>query len=527
MEDEIPGLKRKRGGADVSRLDRLPPNSQETEQGVLGCVLIDPSLLEMVRERAPQTVECFYDIRHQTIMEALLALQADRKGIDLLTLGHRLRDTGQLDAVGGLAYLSQLMDAVPSAANLAYYLDDLVDLYQRRRVLALGTELAGEAFSGKTGAELVALTTQKAAAVVDITTGPARVPIAETLREIITEMEDFTQGRKVMRGIASGLNFLDNMTCGWKPEEYIVIAARPGGGKTSLAMQLVEHACVTQRLPVGVFSLEMSQKVLMQRLLFALAGVNFQKYRNGFLRDADMALITKAMEKLNKVPLHIDDTAGICCEDLEIRARKMVREHGVRLIMIDYLQLMGGRRGAQYGGDNLVMQVSDASSTILRLKKELKIPFVVLAQENTNREKSDRQRKPMLSDLKDSQKPAQDADVVMFLYDVDLSRARRDLQSKDETKAEIARAEFLWRTSRSVMSLPADIRENEEENLKRVNLYVAKQRNGPTGDCALVMVKPWMRFIDAYAEGDATVSQRQVASGGGGESQEEFGDSMP
>lgn len=526
MEDEIPGLKSRRGAASVSRMDRLPPNSQETEQGVLGCVLLDPSLLEMVRERAPETVESFYDMRHQTLMTAMLALQAERKAIDMITLGQRLKDAGELEGIGGLAYLSQLQDAVPSAANLLYYLEDLVDLYQRRRVLRLGTELVGEAFSGKTGAELVALTTERAAAVVDITTGPARVPIAQTLREIITEMEDFSQGRKVMRGIGSGLNFLDNMTCGWKPEEYIVIAARPGGGKTSLAMQLVENACVTQRVPVGVFSLEMSQKVLMQRLLFALAGVNFQKYRNGFLRDTDLALISKAMEKLSGVPLHIDDTAGLHCEDLEIRARKMVREHGVKMIMIDYLQLMGGRRGAQYGGDNLVMQVSDASSTILRLKKELKIPFIVLAQENTNREKSDRQRKPMLSDLKDSQKPAQDADVVMFLYDVDLTRARRDLQSKDETKAEMARAEFLWRTSHSVMALPADIRENEEANLKRVNLYVAKQRNGPTGDCALVMVKPWMRFIDAYTEGQQTMSQA-ASHHESGESQEEFGEGMP
>lgn len=520
--DDLPGMKQ-RQRVDLSRMDRLPPHSLEMEQGVLGCVLLDPSLLEMVRERVPDTVASFYDFRHQTLMAALIDMQSDRKSIDVLTLGQRLRDAGQLEGVGGLAYLSEMMDGVPSTANLTYYLEDLVDLYQRRRVLALGTELVGEAYSGKRGQELVALTTERAAAIVDITTGPARVPVKRTLIEIISEMQDFTQGRKQMRGIATGLNYLDNMTCGWKPEEMIVIAARPGGGKTSLAMQFMEHACVTQGLPVGVFSLEMSQKVLMQRLLFSIAGVNFQKYRNGFLKDTDMALITRAMETLKGVPLHVDDESELHCEDLEIRARKMVREHGVKMIMIDYLQLMGGKRGARYGSDNLVMKIGDASSTIMRLKKELKIPIIVLAQENSSREKAERQRKPVLSDLKDSGKPGADADVVMFLVDVDLSRARRDLHSKDESKAQMAAAELGWRHSRSVMSLPADIREKEEENLRRVNVYVAKQRNGPTGDCALVMVKPWMRFIDAYTEGEATLSQQASRM----ESQEEFGEGMP
>lgn len=515
-DDEIPGLKQR---PSPGRADRLPPHNIETEQGVLGCVLIDPALLETARERLPDGPLSFYDLRHQELFAALVELQTARKGIDLITLGQHLKDAGLLEGIGGLAYLSQLMDAVPSASNLSFYLDDLVDLHQRRRVLRLGVELIGEVHSGKKGCELIAMATERMSSVVDITTGPRQIPIKQTLVEIITEMEDFTQGRKVMRGITTGLNYLDNMTCGWKAEEMIVVAARPGGGKTSLAMQFVEAAAVHQQVPVGVFSLEMSQKVLMQRLLFSLAGVNFQKYRNGFLKATDMKAITRAMEQLKNLPLHIDDEAGLHCEDLEIRARKMMREHGVKMIMIDYLQLMGGRRAANYGGDNLVMQVGDASSTILRLKKELKIPFIVLAQENTNREKADRHRKPMLSDLKDSQKPAQDADVVMFLYDVDLSKARRDLSSKDEAKADLAKAEFLWRTSRSVMALPEEIRGDEEANLKRVNLYVCKQRNGPTGDCALVMVKPWMRFVDAYTDGVPVVSQTVSDPG-----QEEFGD---
>lgn len=506
---------------DLDRMDRLPPHSIESEQGVLGCIILEPSLLEMVCERLPDGAEAFFDLRHRTLLNAMKALADERRAIDLITLGQRLKDQQEFEGVGGLGYLTQLVDAVPSAANLTYYLDDVADLYQRRRVLRFGAELVAESYAGKTGAELVSIATERMAAVVSTTAGPKTVPVKDTLREIVAEMEDFTRGRKVMKGISSGLNYLDNMTCGWKAEEYIIVAGRPGGGKTALAMQLVEAAAVHQKVPTGVFSLEMSQKVLLQRLAFSLGGVSFQKYRNGFMRETDLALITRAMEQLKDVPLVIDDEAGLHCEDLEIRARRMVREHGVRMIVIDYLQLLSGRRNKEYGGDNLVMQVNDASSTIMRLKKELKIPFIVLAQENTNREKSDRERKPMLSDLKDSQKPAQDADVVCFLYDVSLEKARRDLNSSDETKRALAEAQFHWRRSKSVASLPAEILADEDANLKRVNLYVTKQRNGPTGDCALVMVKPWMRFVDAFTEGAAAVSQAQPAG------QDEFGEGFP
>jgi replicative DNA helicase len=465
-------------------------------------------MVQTVLEKLPDGEAAFYDLRHKTLFQVMREMVAANRAIDLITLGSELKNQEHLEGVGGLAYLSELMDSVPSASNLTFYLETVSDMYQRRQVLRFAVELTAEVFApGCNGAQLVALATERIGSVVATTTGPSRIPVKDTLLRIVDEIEAFSQGRKQMRGITSGLNYLDNMTCGWKAEEYIVLAGRPGGGKTALAMQLVESAAVHANIPVGVFSLEMSQTVLLQRMLFSMAGVNFQKYRNGFLKDTDLRLLTLAMHKLKNAPLEIDDQAGLSCEDLEIRARRMVREHGVKMIVIDYLQLMGGRRNAQYGGENLVMQVSDASSTILRLKKELKIPFIVLAQENTNREKSDRARKPMLSDLKDSQKPAQDADVVMFLYDVDLSKARRDLGSKDETKAELAKAEFAWKDSRSVQELPPEIRQDEEGNLKRINLYVAKQRNGPTGDCALVMVKPWMRFIDAYTAGAETVSQ--------------------
>ena len=523
--DEIPGLKR--GQASMSRMDRLPPYSAEAEQGVLGCVLMDPEVLEMARERLTCGPAAFYDLRHRTIWEAIERSASEGRPIDMIALGQVLKDAGELEVVGGLQYLSECADAVPSAANLPHYLELVIDLHQRREVLRVGTEMVAEAYSGRNGAELLALATERIGAVADATPQTTTQPVVEVLREIITEIEDFSQGRKQMRGLSSGVNYLDNMTCGWKPEEFIILAGRPGGGKTALAMQFVEAVAVHARQPVGFFSLEMSRKSLLQRLLFSVSGVDFQKYRNGFLKQTDFALLTRALEQMKGAPVMIDDTSNIHCEDLEIRARKWVRNEGVKLIVIDYLQLMGGRRGARYGGENLVMQVGDASATIMRLKKELGVPFIVLAQENTNRERAERERKPLLSDLKDSQKPAQDADVVMFLYDVNLERARRGLHAKDEETRRMAEAQFAWRQSKSVLSLPKEILDDEEKNLKRVNLYVAKQRNGPTGDCALVMVKPWMRFIDAYVAGEQTVRQAAAGDGSLPGMGEEFGEEVP
>jgi replicative DNA helicase len=302
-----------------------------------------------------------------------------------------------------------------------------------------------------------------------------------------------------MKGFSTGLNYLDNMLCGLKAEEYIIIAARPGGGKTALALQMAEHVAMKCEAPVGIFSLEMGQQALASRMVFQKAGVNYQSYRNGFLRDKDGALLTQAMQQMKRMPVFVDESAGLSIEELAIRARRMVRQHGVKLFIIDYLQLLTGRSGKDYHDMNA--RVSDTSDGLMKLKKELKVPFIVLAQENANRERAERDRPPVLSDLKDSQKPAQDADCVMFLAEVDLTRARRDLASNDETKRAIAEAQLAWMDGAAVAGLPADIREDIEANVKRQNLYVCKQRNGPTGPVELLYVKPWMRFMDAHTKG--------------------------
>jgi replicative DNA helicase len=481
--------------------DRLPPHSVEAEQGVLGCCLLSPNeCLPAVLERLGVSGEAFYDLRHQTLARALADMTGASVPVDLISLQQWLKDRNELEGVGGLAYLSGLQDAVPSAANLPHYLDVVREKWTLRRVVRVCHETvakvhehAGEAMTVVNGFSAAAAEVTEQHSAVEVQ------PVHASFRAVIEELESFRQGRKQMKGFSTGLNYLDNMLCGLKAEEYIIIAARPGGGKTALALQMAEHVAMKCEAPVGIFSLEMGQQALASRMVFQKAGVNYQSYRNGFLRDKDGALLTQAMQQMKRMPVFVDESAGLSIEELAIRARRMVRQHGVKLFIIDYLQLLTGRSGKDYHDMNA--RVSDTSDGLMKLKKELKVPFIVLAQENANRERAERDRPPVLSDLKDSQKPAQDADCVMFLAEVDLTRARRDLASNDETKRAIAEAQLAWMDGAAVAGLPADIREDIEANVKRQNLYVCKQRNGPTGPVELLYVKPWMRFMDAHTKG--------------------------
>jgi replicative DNA helicase len=490
---------------DTTKLDRLSPHSLEAEMGVLGCCLLAPlDSLPLVIERLGLGGLAFYDLRHRGVWLAIEALSGESKPVDLVTVQQRLRDAGELEGVGGLTYLSQLMDTVPSAANLPSYLELVAEKYLLRRMLQTCARVAAEAHECVAPMELA---NRFSAEVSDLTASHSRVearPVYEAFPGVIDELQSFRQGRKQMKGFSTGMNYLDNMLCGLKPAEYIIIAGRPGGGKTAVALQIAAHVAAVHEAPVGIFSLEMNLAALASRIVFQQAQVNYQAYRNGFLNELDAARLTKAMQDFKRLPLLVDESPGLSIEELAIRARRMVRQHGVKLIVIDYLQLLNGHSGTRYHDMN--QRISDVSDGLMALKKELNIPFIVLAQENANRERSERERTPMLSDLKDSQKPAQDADCVMFLTDVDLSRAKRDLQSDDEVKRSLAERKLAWMQSKAVAVLPGAIRDDLEANVKRQDLFICKQRNGPTGPAALVYVKPWMRFIDAHVE-DADVAR--------------------
>lgn len=482
--------------------DGLPPHSVKFEQAVLGCCLLAAAdVVPQVIERVGASGEAFYDLRHRSVWGAIAALHAESKLVDVMTVQQRLSDEGTLEGAGGWAALSGYMDAAPSAAHAPAYLDVLVEKWMLRQ-LHRRCVLTLQAIPGCTvPTQLVNECNGAIAALADSGVRGGSQPIYEVMPSVVQELNDFRQGRKRMKGFSTGFNYLDNMLCGLGPAEYYIVAGRPGGGKTAWALQVAVHVAKELETPVGIFSLEMNKKALASRLVFQRAGVNFQSYRNGFLSEADAPRLTKALAELKRLPVQVDDTPDLNIDEIALRARRMVREHGVKLLIFDYLQLIPGAAGVNYRGD-MNAQVSDVSRGLMRMKKELNIPIVVLAQENSNREKSERERTPVLSDLKDSQKPAQDADCVMFLVDVDLVRARRDIKSEDEVKRQIAENKLAWMNSRAVASLPAEIRDDLDQYVKRQDLFVCKQRNGPTGPAALVYVKPWMRFMDAHV-GDA------------------------
>jgi replicative DNA helicase len=320
---------------------------------------------------------------------------------------------------------------------------------------------------------------------------------------IQARMETFVQGRKVMLGLPTSFNYLDNMLCGLKGGEYIVIASRPGQGKTSIVLQMAEHLAVKLGQPVAVFSLEMTSESLAERVWFGFSGANFQHYRNGFMEQEDVPRLTAAAAKLRHAPVWVDDTSATNIQRLSLVARKLKRKHGITAIFVDYLQLMPATPGRE--NDMRARELADISMGLKRLAKELNLPVVVLAQMNRNVEQADnRNRKPVLSDLKDCGQIEQDADVVGFLYTADLKKHQQQWEATDNRPPAFKfldgfkLPEVEVEAMRKMKFVPDWSPMNWRKHLRRINLLIAKQRNGPTGDCALVYESARMRFHDAH-----------------------------
>ncbi len=473
VEKVRPDLKRggrKKPTVNLSRVNRLPPHSLEAEQGVLGCALLAPNdCIGQCVERLKTGPEVFYDLRHQTLYEVMVGMYDRKDAIDLITLGQKLKDAGQLDGIGGLAYLSQLMDAVPSAANLAYYLDIVREKHVLRRILATCTEVLGK-LHGHEGT-VDSLLDEVERDILKISEDREEVggrTMKELVRSAVDMIQEYHQRKGGLTGLPTGFADFDKMTSGLQPADMVVIAARPSMGKTSLAMNIAEHVAVEVGLPVGVFSLEMTSESLVMRMLTSLARVNGRMIRDGFLSEGDFRRLTAAASKLSRAPLHIDDTPGLSILQLRARARRMWQQHGVKLFIIDYLQLMHST--SKKAADSRQQEVAELSNGVKALAKELKVPIIVLCQLNRELEK-DKDRKPKLSDLRESGAIEQDADLVGLLYkpaQEDDDQRREDPEARDDGMA----------------ATP-------------VNLLIAKQRNGPTGDVCLTFLKGITRYESA------------------------------
>jgi replicative DNA helicase len=452
-------------------VDRLPPHSPEAEQGVLGCVMLSPNeCMGVCIEKLKGGPEAFYDLRHQTIFTTLAEMYDKREAIDIITLQQQLKNKQLLEEVGGIAYLAALPDTVPSAANLSYYLDIVQEKYLLRRMIQTCTEVVGRVYDYE--GEVDALMDEVERDILRISESRVQsqtTTIKELVKKAINTIEDFHQRQGVLTGVGTGFTDLDKMTSGLHGGEMVVIAARPSMGKTSLAMNIAEYVSIEQRLPVGVFSLEMTSESLVLRMLCSRSRVNLRNVREGFLAERDFPKLTGAAGKLASAPLFIDDSSALSILQLRAKARRMSQQYGIKLFVIDYLQLL---HSTARRAENRQQEIADISSGIKSLAKELNVPVIVLSQLNRELER-EKNRKPRLSDLRESGAIEQDADVVGLLYTP---------SSDDDDSGGAA-----------------------EQDAMPVNLLIAKQRNGPTGDVNLTFLKSYTRFESASKVSDEDV----------------------
>jgi replicative DNA helicase len=428
--------------------NRLPPQNLEAEQSLLGSLLIDREAFFKVSDTI--NPDDFYRDSHRIIFDAMIDLNNRHEPVDVLTLGNRLEELGKLQQVGGRSYLVELANAVSTAGNVVHY----AQIVQKKATLRRLISAAGSIVElGHNEAEDIDVTLDGAErslfAVSQQFLRSTFVAIKNVLADAFERIDELHRERGKLRGVPTGFGELDNLLAGLQKSDLVVLAARPSVGKTSLAIDIARNVAMKHKIPVGVFSLEMSKEQLVDRMICAEAGVDIWKLRTGRLsdRDDDFPRIGHALGKLSEAPIFIDDTATVNIMQIRAKARRLQAEHGLGLIVVDYLQLIEGRR---HGGDeNRVQEISEISRALKQVARELSVPVLALSQLSRAVEQS-KPAIPKLSHLRDSGSIEQDADVVLFIY-----RKAADGNYRSEDLAP------------------------EEKNLAEI--HIAKHRNGPTG----------------------------------------------
>jgi len=404
---------------------KVPPHSEEAERSVLGACLIDKdAVIAVVEFLRP---EHFYDENHGRIFEAILSLYEERSPIDIITLSERLRKQKDLKAVGGTAYLSELASSVPTAANAEHYGRIIKDNYTKRKLIAAAGKVSEQAFDDSSEAgQVLDKAEQEIFALSQAYLKQVFIPVKDALAESFDRLDELHKRAGGLRGVPTGYKDLDNMLAGLQESNMIVLAARPGLGKTAFVLNLARYVAVEEKIPVGVFSLEMSKEELVDRLLVRQADIDAWKLKTGKLEEDDFTRLSEAMGVLAEAPLYIDDTPAASILEMRTKARRLQVERGLNLIIVDYLQLVRGRQL-----ENRVQEVSEISMGLKNLARELKIPVVAVSQLSRAVEVRGGAR-PRLADLRESGSIEQDADVVIFLY-------REDDEAPENITAEIAK----------------------------------------------------------------------------------------
>jgi replicative DNA helicase len=418
-------------------------------------------------ERLGETGDAFYDLRHQTIYTTILELWSTQVPVDVITLQERLGTWGTLEQVGGLSYLSGLPDTVPSAANLPYYLDILLDKANLRGLIRISTEAVARAFEHQGDSD--ELLDDVESQIMAASERRLRRPTPDTgelVRQAMQNVEARLLAGGAPTGIATGLIDFDRMTRGLHPAQLVLIAARPSQGKTALALRTVETACLDNHIPTAFFSLETTGPSIIERMIAIRARTSTRAWPMG---NDEMRLIMRAAQQVAAAPLYVEDSYSTSIIELRAKARRMQQRHGIRLIVVDYLQLIhGGKK--RYG--NRQEEIADISRGLKELAKELSLPIIVVAQLNRDLEQ-DKGRKPRLSDLRESGQLEQDADIVAMLCRLPDTRA--DGAPEPAEGNTMDPATLVW----------------------NMNLGVVKQKDGPTGDVPLVFHRSCTRFDNA------------------------------
>jgi replicative DNA helicase len=434
---------------------RSAPWSQEAEQAVLGAMLLDQDAALRAAELVDDSM--FYREAHRRLFRAMLALTEQRVVIDHITLRDELLRRDELEIAGGLEYLAELVDTVPTAANIEFHAKIVKDKAILRRLIETSTGIITEAYDGhSTANDLLDSAEAKIFQISQQRGDEGFTRIKEMLWPTMERIEMLQRSGKAITGVPSGFADLDELTSGFQPSELIIVAARPSMGKTAFCLNVATQAAV-DGFGVAVFSLEMSKEALVQRMLCAEARVDSQAVRRGTLRDPDFTRLARAAGILQSCPVWIDDTPSLSLLEMRSKARRLKVENDVRLVVVDYLQLM---RSPEYA-ENRVQEVSDISRSLKGLARELNIPVIALSQLSRASEQRGGERRPILSDLRDSGAIEQDADIVLFIH-------RPEMYQKEDSEG------------------------NSLEGMAEV--IVGKHRNGPTGLVNLYFHKQFTRF---------------------------------
>ena len=439
----------------------MPPHSVEAEQAVLGGLLLDNSTWDAIADRL--TAEDFYRRDHQQIFSAIAELAGRSEPADAVTLAEYLAAKGEAEDTGGLAYLAGLARETPTAANIRAYAYIVRERSLLRHLIRVSGEIAASAYAseGRPAKDLVDEAERLVFQIAEAgrRTGSGFVALKDILGETIDRLDMLHENQGQLTGISTGYTDLDRMTAGLQPGDLVIVAGRPSMGKTTFALNIGENAAISAGVPVAVFSMEMSREQLSMRMISSLGRVDQSHLRTGMFGDEDWARINGAIAQMKTAPIYIDDSGALTPTEVRARARRLSRERGLGLIIVDYLQLM------QVPGtkENRATEISEISRSLKALAKELRVPVIALSQLNRGVEQRT-DKKPVMSDLRESGAIEQDADVIMLIY-------REEVYDQDTPRKGIA------------------------------DIIVAKQRNGPTGEVHLTFLGKYTRFENMASGG--------------------------